>query len=293
MPIRWHEDDPKLLKRAIEFTAVRTDFLPALIEKDYFASVLLEYLGERHGELTFKGGTSFSKVHARFFRLSEDLDFTIHTPLDASRAARRRDSDRLKAAVAKLPLALPAFTIIEPIRGANESTQYNATVGYRSLVAAPEPLISIEVGLREPLMTSPVHGMAQTLVQDPVTGASLVPPVQIRSLSLIEAVAEKIRAALCRREVAIRDFFDIDRLARTNLLDPADPALLALVGRKVMIPGTGAVDVSSSRLGVLPAQVEGSLRPVLSAKVIAEFDLERAVDIVRHIARELTQATWK
>jgi len=27
--------------------------------------------------------------------------------------------------------------------------------------------------------------------------------------------------------------------------------------------------------------------------VIAEFDLERAVDIVRHIARELTQATWK
>lgn len=73
MPIRWHEDDPKFLERAIEFTAVRTDFLPALIEKDYFASVLLEYLGERHGELTFKGGTSFSKVHARFFRLSEDL----------------------------------------------------------------------------------------------------------------------------------------------------------------------------------------------------------------------------
>ena len=105
--------------------------------------------------------------------------------------------------------------------------------------------------------------------------------------------AEKIRAALCRREVAIRDFFDIDRLAHTNLLDPADPALLALVGRKVMIPGTGAVDVSSSRLGLLPGQVEGSLRPVLSAKVIAEFDLERAVDIVRHIARELTQATWK
>ena len=287
MPIRWHEDDPKLLERAIEFTAVRTDFLPALIEKDYFASVLLEYLGERHGELTFKGGTSFSKVHARFFRLSEDLDFTIHTPLDASRAARRRDSDRLKAAVAELPLALPAFTIIEPLRGANESTQYNATVGYRSLVAAPQPLISIEVGLREPLMTNPVHGMAQTLVQDPVTGASLVPPVQIRSLSLLEAVAEKIRAALCRKEVAIRDFFDIDRLARTNLLDRA---LLALVGRKVMIPGTGAVDVSSLRLGVLPAQVEGSLRPVLSAKVIAEFDLERAVDIVRHIARELTQA---
>jgi len=44
MPIRLHEEDPALLREAIRFTSAETGFVPRLIEKDYFCSVVLEYL---------------------------------------------------------------------------------------------------------------------------------------------------------------------------------------------------------------------------------------------------------
>lgn len=64
MPIRWHADDGDLLLQAIEFTARATGFNPRLIEKDYFCSVVLEYLAASDPELHFKGGTCLAKIHA-------------------------------------------------------------------------------------------------------------------------------------------------------------------------------------------------------------------------------------
>jgi hypothetical protein len=63
MPIRWHEEDPALFHEAIRFTAAETGFIPRLIEKDYFCSVLLEYLAAGSEALIFKGGTCLAKVH--------------------------------------------------------------------------------------------------------------------------------------------------------------------------------------------------------------------------------------
>ena len=40
------------------------------------------------GTLTFKGGTSLNKIHAGFYRLSEDLDFSISMPVDSARSDR-------------------------------------------------------------------------------------------------------------------------------------------------------------------------------------------------------------
>ena len=75
-PIRTHED-PVLFREAVNFTAAQTRFLPRLIEKDYFCTVLLNYLAAADDTLIFKGGTCLAKVHAEFYRLSEDLDFVI------------------------------------------------------------------------------------------------------------------------------------------------------------------------------------------------------------------------
>ncbi len=68
MPIRWHADDAELLLQAIELTARETRFNPRLIEKDYFCSVVLEYLAGSDADLTFKGGTSLAKIHGSFYR---------------------------------------------------------------------------------------------------------------------------------------------------------------------------------------------------------------------------------
>ena len=78
--------DTDLFRSAIRFTSAETGFNERLIEKDYYCSVALDDLcsSDAFG-LVFKGGTCLSKVHAEFYRLSEDLDFSISTPLTSTR----------------------------------------------------------------------------------------------------------------------------------------------------------------------------------------------------------------
>ena len=73
-----HHEDTDLFQETVNFTAAETTFAARLIEKDYFCTVLLEHLAAvTGGQLVFKGGTCLTKVHAGFYRLSEDLDFVI------------------------------------------------------------------------------------------------------------------------------------------------------------------------------------------------------------------------
>lgn len=289
MPIRWHQDDPVLLREAIGFTAAETGFTSRLIEKDYFCSVVLEYLGASDAGLTFKGGTCLAKIHGSLYRLSEDLDFSIPTGPAASRADRSRSVNPVRTALDALPDRLPGFRILEPLRGANNSTQYNAVLGYESRIDAHLEPVSIEVGVREPNMTPAQQGAAKTALLNPVNGRELVEVYPVLCLSYPEAMAEKLRAALCRREVAIRDFFDVDHAVRSGGFNPLAPGFLDLLKRKLEIPRTGPVDVSAGRLEQLRRQLDAQLRPVLREQEFAGFDLQRAIEAVRRVAEELAR----
>ena len=152
--------DADFFRTAVNFTSQRTAFAARLIEKDFFCSMLLEYLASASEALVFKGGTCLAKVYAEFYRLSEDLDFVISTPVDAKRAERSKQVAVLKKAVAELVRHMPAFRMVQPLTGANNSAQYIAVVGYRSLISGQEDAIKIEVGLREPLLTTWVGGLS-------------------------------------------------------------------------------------------------------------------------------------
>jgi predicted nucleotidyltransferase component of viral defense system len=287
MPIRWHVDDPDLLRQAIEYTARQTGFSLRLIEKDYFCSVVLEYLAAHDAELTFKGGTCLAKVHSGFYRLSEDLDFSVATPPNASRKERSRRGGRLAPILRDIPGRLPGFQLLAPLRGANESTQYNAVVGYRSMLESRVEPIGVEVGLREPVLVAPQQAASNTMVLNPVNGRPLIDALLVSCLSHQEAMAEKLRAALTRRDVAIRDFFDVDHAVLHGRLNVQDRALLELLRRKLQVAGAGAADVSADRLDQLSGQLEGELQPVLRKQDFDQFDLDRAIRTVRAVARQL------
>jgi len=101
----------------------------------------------------------------------------------------------------------------------------------------------------------------------------------LRCIDKTEALAEKFRAALSRREPAIRDYYDIDHAIRKHGLRPDAEEFIDQVGRKLGIPGNDPVDVSDRRLDELRRQVEPQLRPVLRDRDFAEFDLGRAFSI--------------
>jgi predicted nucleotidyltransferase component of viral defense system len=285
--IRFHEDSD-LFQESVRFTAAETAFATRLIEKDYFCTVLLAYLAVEAGkDLVFKGGTCLAKVHADLYRLSEDLDFAISMPLEAPRSERRKRVEGVKGALAALPKRLPSFHVAEPLRGANNSTQYVAVVAYTSLLSREKEPIKIEVSLREPLLTAAVEGSARTLLLNPVTGDPLVPPVPVPCISKTEALAEKFRAAMSRREAAVRDFYDIDHAVRKAGLQPNAIDLVKLVKQKLAVPGNEPVNVSAERLAALRKQIEAELRPVLREQDFAQFDLDRAFNTVVKMAKAM------
>ena len=288
-PIRLHED-PELFREAVNYTAATTGFIARLIEKDYFCSVVLQHLATV-SNLVFRGGTCLSKVHAELYRLSEDLDFIIPTPVDLPRSERSRSASGAKVAVETAGADLPGLSVVTSVTGSNESRQYNGVVGYHSVFGSRKETIRIEVSLREPLCESPIEGGLRTLLLNPVSGSALTPTISFTCLSWREAVAEKFRAALSRREIAIRDFYDIDHAVRGLGLDLLDPELVSLVERKLAVPGNDSVDVSTNRLAMLRLQVESQLKPVLRPRDFEEFDLQRASNLATAMVAAMGQTS--
>lgn len=287
VPIRLHITDPELLYQAIGFTARETGFDPRLVEKDYFCSVALEYLANGNAALTFKGGTCLAKIHDRFYRLSEDLDFTVSTASDTNRAERGRLIAAAKELMADAVTSLPGFRLREPLTGANSSTQYNGTLEYASLLDGHLEPVRVEISLSEPTLQPTVRGMAETALRNPLTGGPLVPVFEVDVLSYDETMAEKLRAAMCRREVAVRDYFDVDRAVSTGAFNPMDAAMLQLLRHKLAAPRTGPIDVSEVRMDALRRQLDAQLKPMLRESEFAAFELERAVATVRAVAQAL------
>jgi predicted nucleotidyltransferase component of viral defense system len=283
---RLHEDT-QLFSRAVGYTAVRTGFPALLIEKDYFCTALLAFLAGEPSGIVFKGGTCLAKVMTDFYRLSEDLDFVIPLPFEASRKERRAAVAALKEALPRLEATVPGFTTLDPLVGANRSTQYITTIGYKSPASGQPESITIEVSLREPLLTPVTVGSARSILRNPVTDQPAVAEVPLPCISLQEALAEKARAALTRREVAIRDFYDLFHAAKHLGLDIQEETFLGLVRRKLAIPDNDPIDISHRRLAELRRQVETRLKSVLRPLDFEKFDVLEAIDLVQELAANL------
>jgi predicted nucleotidyltransferase component of viral defense system len=284
--ISVHEDT-EFFREAILYTANTTGFTSELIEKDYYCSLVLSYLYADESSLTFRGGTSLSKIYGGFYRLSEDLDFTISVPSDSPRSRRRKIIEPVKKVVARISNALPVFSLSQNLVGRNNSTQYVAQVQYRSLIKPTSAPIKIEIGLREELLTAPRKGFVKTLLFNPFSGKPAVAEFYVTCLSLNEAYAEKIRAALTRTELAIRDYYDIDYAVRNMGLDLSNQGLVDLIRKKLAVPGNDPVSINLPMKEMLKAQLNTELKPILREQDFRQFDLDRALSLVIEVSLRL------
>jgi len=287
-PITVHEDRD-FFREAILYTASLTGLNPQLVEKDYFCSVLLSFLYSDESSLVFKGGTCLSKVYGEFYRLSEDLDFMISTPSESSRSRRRKTIEPLKKMVGRVSDVLPFFTLLEPLTGRNNSTQYIGQVQYRSSVSPVPASIKIEIGLREELLILPQMGRVKTLLNDPFSRKPAVQEFSVLCMSPEEAYAEKLRAALTRTDLAIRDFYDIDYAVTRMNFKWNEEQFLKFVKKKLAVPGNDSLNIALSRKQILKRQMETELKPILREKDFQQFDLDRAFDLVAEIGSRLQQ----
>lgn len=273
-----------MFQEAINFTSAKTGFRPRMIEKDYFCSVILEYIAAVNSKLVFKGGTCLSKIHTDFYRLSEDLDFSISISPSVNRTSRSKCMESIKKNFNSMDEEITNIETEANLAGHNESTQYIGLWKYYSLLRDQPERVKIEIGLREKVLEAATPLSAGTLLKNPLDGENLVETFKIGCLSYREAMAEKIRAALTRREPAIRDFFDIDYSVRKNQLNFDDKRLLFLIEKKLNVPGTGDINLSKNRINKLRRQLKAQLEPVLRPQDFQRFDFERALKTVKKIA---------
>lgn len=280
-PQNYH-DDLSRFREALTYTSTTTGFLTALIEKDYYCSLVLnDLVGLMGSGLVFKGGTCLSKVHTEFFRLSEDLDFTISVSTDSSRSERRKKVKAFEEHLNSIPTRLKCFRHAT-FRVHDSYRQYNGRLAYQSTITGETELIKVDLSIREPILLPPEVLPARTMLIDPNTKTAAVLPVNVTTLSVREAYAEKTRAALTRKEPAIRDFFDIDHAVQKRLLFHQEAATISLISQKLSATEDHP-DISDARFAIVQTQLETQLKSVVRIEDFQKFDLQRVATILREV----------
>ena len=272
---------------AVEYTASQHGFRTELIEKDFLCTMVLMHMYDnKENPLTFKGGTLLAKVHAGFYRLSEDLDFSLSLPSEASRNQRRTAIKPIKEIIGGITTALPIFKFEIPLKGSNESRQYNAELRYQSKLTGIEGKILIDIGLREQHLQPSEYKEANTLLIDPFTSDDKVGTYPIKCLSLQEAYAEKMRAALTRKKPAIRDYFDIFYAKNNKLIDFQHPQFIDLLKSKLSVPDNGDIALDNDKIALLTEKIDTELFPTLKQNDDYKFDLTIIINELKRYAKD-------
>lgn len=281
--------DNAVFKDLVFAVAGRTKFRPALVEKDYYLTNILNHLNERLSErIVFKGGTLLNKIYLSYRRLSEDLDFT-HDGKEGleTRTQRSRAIEPIRESMGSFLDSLGLRSDRSRGEGFNNSTQYVFVAKYLSFVTGKDETVKIEVSLRQPPLTETVHSPVRHFFQDPFTGEDLLPRNRIRSLSFDEAVAEKLKAAITRRDVTVRDYYDLWQIVSSGFEFHREE-FVSLFKKKLAEDGYRGdfrhfFGRNAEDIAQIERQVQTDLLPVIRAG--EEFDIDALFD---HFDRILT-----
>ena len=278
-----HNNKDEFIK-ALERASKRKGFLLPLIEKDYYLTLILSRVNELSENLIFKGGTCLNKVYYEYYRLSEDLDFSMVLPqYEATRSERRKCIQPVKDKIEKF-IQQFGMRLDDPGNpGRNESKQYMYNFIYQSALRKEEAKIKFEIGLR----FNPFDPISKCSVKHfflhPFTGEQLFDGGQVNCLSLNELIAEKLRAAATREIIAPRDFYDIDFVLR-NKFDLTNKEVMALFQKKLQEDNADTnlgkyrknLGRSDKEIKDMKSRIETELFDVLTPDERENFNIEKA-----------------
>jgi len=201
--------DGNKLKQLIPFIAEKFKFRLETVEKDYYLTLI------------------------NYHRLSEDIDFTYFSSEGIETRSKR------SRAITPIREKMPGFLKLLDLKskkpegeGFNNSTQYVFSISYPSFISGKDENIKLEISLRQTPIEKPVYNIINHFYKDPFTGEDLIPKNKILSLTLNETVAEKLKAAITRKEIAIRDYYDLWFISETDF-DFTDKQFLSIFKKKL------------------------------------------------------------
>jgi len=216
------------LREEIRRLSIETKFSPRLLEKDYHLTKILHKISERRiKNLVFRGGTCLNKCYLDFYRLSEDLDFVFNQNVKGlSKMQIKKILDNLRRIIFEVLNELNLETSKELGRGWKmlTSKEEPKIIGleiitqYKSLLDNSLQKIKIEISFRNKLINStktrPIHHEFINAFGEPI----LKEDMDVEVIDLAENFAEKFRALVTRKNIAIRDIYDLYFILKENIL---------------------------------------------------------------------------
>lgn len=195
--MRYLHNDEVLFKDAINQTVALTGFHPAIIEKDYYVTIILRELASELPFIVFKGGSSLSKCYKVIDRYSEDIDITIDTAL--SQKQKRKLKAVLQSITLQMGLEIPN---IDDTYSRRDFNRY--FIQYKPVYSDPNSAIRtdvlLEISFTEvsfPVIMMDVHsfiGDMFTLEAPELTGRYNLAPFKMKVQSMARTMIDKVFA---------------------------------------------------------------------------------------------------
>ncbi len=230
------------LKKLIDDLAEKHKFSDRLLEKDYHLTRILHKISEKQiKDLVFKGGTCLNKCYLGFYRLSEDLDFVYNQ--DTKEMSKRQIKmilDKLRRELIGILDGLGLETSKELGKGWKMLTSkfkprivgLEIITKYNSIIDDSVQTIKLEISFRKKLRKSTKRKTIKHEFIDAIGQPILDKNIEIEVIDLTENLAEKFRALLVRKNIAIRDVYDIHFILK-NKIAKIDRALIELILAKI------------------------------------------------------------
>ena len=222
--------------------SAETGFSSKLLEKDYHLTRILQRISEKKiKDLVFKGGTCLNKCYLGFYRLSEDLDFVYNQDVKGKTKLQiKKILDGLRRELMGILDELGIKTSKELGKGWKMLTSkedpkivgLEVITNYNSMIDNSVQTIKLEISFRKKLRNPTRMKAIKHEFIDALGEPILIKDVEIEVIDLIENFAEKFRALVIRKNVAIRDIYDIYFILK-NKLAKVDKDLIDLILVKI------------------------------------------------------------
>lgn len=204
--------DPMLFADVADVLSISN---PVLVEKDYYAVLLLKELSALRFDdyqLVFAGGTCLTKVHQNTHRMSEDIDIKLvasDVALGRSHSMQRQNRKVIHQSIVSMLESSPLFQLVET-KKRNEGKFQQFLIQYpryHDLVDALRPHIQLEItesALLEPAIEKSIRSLyAETNQSEPEV--ALFPCVTMETTASEKFVSLLRRTAACNRDTTQAD----------------------------------------------------------------------------------------
>ena len=222
--------------------SAETGFSSKLLEKDYHLTKILQKISEKKiKDLVFKGGTCLNKCYLGFYRLSEDLDFVYNQDVKSKTKLQiKKILDGLRRELFGILNEIEFKTSKELGKGWKMLTSkedpkiigLEIITTYISMIDNSAQTIKLEISFRKKLRNPTKMKAIKHEFFDALGDPILRKDLEIEVIDLTENFAEKFRALVIRKNVAIRDIYDIYFILKNNLVK-IDKELIDLILTKI------------------------------------------------------------